>query len=90
MTPRQCGKNSSVPERSFNFLKKSSLAQLAERTTVNRDVSGSIPLGREMVSIKKNLILIDNSILGIAQWIENRLKHKPNVCAREVIGGGLI
>ena len=25
---------------------KSSLAQLVERTTVNRDVSGSIPLGR--------------------------------------------
>ena len=35
-------KNSSVPEQLF----KSSLAQLAERTTVNRDVSGSIPLGR--------------------------------------------
>ena len=29
------------------YKQKSSLAQLVERTTVNRDVSGSIPLGRE-------------------------------------------
>ena len=44
-------KNSSVPEQLFI----SSLAQLVERTTVrvfnlrNRDVSGSIPLGRANV-----------------------------------------
>jgi hypothetical protein len=47
--------------RGQKFFVLSSLAQLVERTTVNRDVIGSIPIGRVDTAVsKKKLIMVSS------------------------------
>ena len=64
---------------------KSSLAQLAERTTVNRDVSGSIPLGRANVCnsvVECRDFLTRSSLVRSQSYVKNYLKILRSLMAR--------
>ena len=81
----RCGKELKRSGTIVQFYNNSSLAQLAERTTVNRDVSGSIPLGRANVCnsvVECRDFLTRSSLVRSQSYVKNYLKILRSLMAR--------